>query len=144
MIDVDANRTAWVISCRGCRTRVSQRGIRAVLLADNQVHLFSTDLPPEGCMLMDGIYQTDNCACLIKDTGCRTCGNVLGYHISRPCAQCLSSPNNGHLWIFSSNAICSEERRSKSTDDIMIWGQLPRVEKSESHEMLDQYDQHCR
>lgn len=37
-------------------------------------------------------------------------GNVLGYHITQPCQQCMESCNNGHLWMFHTEAVTSEER----------------------------------
>lgn len=36
-------------------------------------------------------------------------GNVVGYHVEVPCLTCLQSCHNGHLWIFHSNAIETQE-----------------------------------
>lgn len=41
-------RCVSVLRCRFCRHVLSSRGMRAVLLADADVQLFSTDIPPAG------------------------------------------------------------------------------------------------
>lgn len=41
-------KSVCILHCRYCDTRLSARAMRAVLLADARVELFSTDLPPHG------------------------------------------------------------------------------------------------
>lgn len=41
-------------------------------------------------------------------------GNVVGYHVEVPCITCLQSCHNGHMWIFNSDAIATEEIVDKS------------------------------
>ncbi|CAF96827.1 unnamed protein product [Tetraodon nigroviridis] len=59
--------------------------MKAVLLADTEVELFSTDIPPNR-------------------------GNVVGYHVVAPCKPCLLSCNNGHFWMFNSDAVSTLNR----------------------------------
>lgn len=32
-------------------------------------------------------------------------GNIVGYHVIVPCCSCLLSCNNGHFWMFHSQAV---------------------------------------
>ncbi|CAG8486851.1 2462_t:CDS:2 [Dentiscutata heterogama] len=74
------------LNCTYCNSRVCVRGMKAMLLADTRVELYSTDVPPLS-------------------------GNVLGYHITQPCQQCMDACNNGHLWMFHTEEVTSEERQ---------------------------------
>ncbi|KAF8941789.1 Protein fam72a [Haplosporangium gracile] len=60
--------------------------------------------------LIDKDYTTSNCKCKIRDVACRVCGNVVGYHITQPCQQCLKAPNNGHFWMFHTEGVVGQER----------------------------------
>ncbi|KAF9178601.1 Protein fam72a, partial [Haplosporangium sp. Z 11] len=60
--------------------------------------------------LIDKDYTTSNCKCKIRDVACRVCGNVIGYHITQPCQQCLRAPNNGHFWMFHTDGVIGQER----------------------------------
>lgn len=46
-------------------------------------------------------------------------GNVLGYHITQPCQQCMEACNNGHLWMFHTEAVTSEERLDP--EGMFVW-----------------------
>lgn len=37
-------------------------------------------------------------------------GNVVGYHVVAPCKPCLLSCNNGHFWMFNSDAVSTLNR----------------------------------
>ena len=37
-------------------------------------------------------------------------GNVVGYTVVQPCRHCLESCNNGHFWMFNSNAVEGRDR----------------------------------
>ena len=37
-------------------------------------------------------------------------GGVVGYHVTLPCQSCLSSCNNGHLWMYNACDIIATER----------------------------------
>ncbi|KAF9144022.1 Protein fam72a [Linnemannia schmuckeri] len=84
--------------------------MKAMLLADTSVELYSTDHPPGSVQLIDKDYTTSNCKCKIRDVACRVCGNVIGYHITQPCQQCLKAPNNGHFWMFHTEGVVGQER----------------------------------
>lgn len=62
--------------------------------------------------LIDKDYTTSNCKCRIRDVACKVCGNVIGYHITQPCQQCLKAPNNGHFWMFHTDGVVGQERLS--------------------------------
>jgi len=40
-------KTVVKLECKYCERRICARGMRALLLADTKVELYSTDLPPE-------------------------------------------------------------------------------------------------
>ncbi|KAJ3088394.1 Protein fam72a [Quaeritorhiza haematococci] len=68
------------VSCRHCGTVVCKRGMKAILLADMNIELFSTDFPPR-VELVNEDYTTQNCFCSIRDAACLDCGSVIGYHV---------------------------------------------------------------
>ena len=37
-------------------------------------------------------------------------GNIVGYHVIVPCCSCLLSCNNGHFWMFHSQAVYGVNR----------------------------------
>ncbi|OWK08174.1 FAM72A, partial [Cervus elaphus hippelaphus] len=74
------DRRVSILCCKFCKQVLSSRGMKAVLLADTEIDLFSTDIPP-------------------------TNGNIVGYHVIVPCCSCLLSCNNGHFWMFHSQAV---------------------------------------
>ncbi|KAF9373661.1 Protein fam72a [Podila verticillata] len=98
------------MDCRYCSAVVCLRGMKAMLLADTSVELYSTDHPPGSVQLIDKDYTTSNCKCKIRDVACRVCGNVIGYHITQPCQQCLKAPNNGHFWMFHTEGVVGQDR----------------------------------
>lgn len=42
------DRCVSVLCCRFCQQVLSTRGMKAVLLADTDIDLYSTDIPPSG------------------------------------------------------------------------------------------------
>ncbi|KAG9073067.1 Protein fam72a [Linnemannia hyalina] len=104
------SKTVCRMDCRYCSAVVCLRGMKAMLLADTSVELYSTDHPPGSVQLIDKDYTTSNCKCKIRDVACRVCGNVIGYHITQPCQQCLKAPNNGHFWMFHTEGVVGQER----------------------------------
>ncbi|KAI9330575.1 FAM72 protein-domain-containing protein, partial [Zopfochytrium polystomum] len=98
------------IHCLHCSAVMCRRGMKAILLGNVKVELFSTDAPPTGVQLVFDDYTTRNCLCRIRDAACLACGNVVGYHVTQPCAHCLKSCNNGHFWMFLSEGITAMER----------------------------------
>lgn len=87
--------------------------MRAILLADVKVELYSTDIPPTSCALLHEDRQTQGCNCRIRDAACTGCGCVLGYHVSQPCERCLEARNNGHFWMFYAEGVVGTERRTR-------------------------------
>ncbi|KAI8622033.1 FAM72 protein-domain-containing protein [Chytriomyces sp. MP71] len=56
--------------CRHCDEVVCTRGMKAILLGDTRVELFSTDSPPCRVQLVENDYMTRNCQCRIRDVAC--------------------------------------------------------------------------
>ncbi|XP_015774614.1 PREDICTED: protein FAM72A-like [Acropora digitifera] len=113
------------LECKYCEKDICARGMRALLLADTNVELYSTDFPPENAIQLIGAdYSTENCECRIKDVACLGCGNVVGYHVTLPCKSCITSCNNGHFWMFHASAVIPAERLDQTGIQIMLWGSL--------------------
>ncbi|KAJ3243080.1 Protein fam72b [Chytriomyces hyalinus] len=104
--------------CRHCDEVVCTRGMKAILLGDTRVELFSTDSPPCRVQLVENDYMTRNCQCRIRDVACLQCGNVIGYHVTQPCEVCLDSCNNGHFWMFLSEGVKSKDRQHFTADQL--------------------------
>nr|XP_020653522.1 protein FAM72A isoform X2 [Pogona vitticeps] len=100
-----ADRCVSLLCCKFCQQVLSSRGMKAVLLADTETDLYSTDIPP-------------------------TSGNVVGYHVIAPCKPCLLSCNNGHFWMFHSQAVFGINRLDPSGANFLLWGNLPDLEES--------------
>ncbi|KAG0081973.1 Protein fam72a [Linnemannia elongata] len=98
------------LTCKSCLSDVCMRGMKAILLADSRIELYSTDRPPKGVQLVYDDYRTRNCKCRIRDVACLGCGNTLGYHVTQPCESCLEACNNGHFWMFHSDGVSCTER----------------------------------
>lgn len=120
--------------CKHCTTDLCMRGMKAILLGNTRVELFSTDTAPLGVQLVFQDYMTQNCACKIKDAACLGCGNVVGYHVTHPCESCLDACNNGkfelclflifigHFWMFHSDGVGSVDRITNGK--ILKWAEL--------------------
>ncbi|KAJ9082363.1 hypothetical protein DSO57_1005228 [Entomophthora muscae] len=134
-------KTVCKLYCNTCSTLVCNRGMKAMLLADTKVELFSTDSPPRLVQLVYNDYLTPNCLCRIRNVACLVCGNIVGYHITQPCAKCMDSCNNGHFWMFHTEGVFSEERQdpsgksyeclflNKVGSQTLIWACLAPAEK---------------
>ncbi|KAJ3186235.1 Protein fam72b [Gaertneriomyces sp. JEL0708] len=120
-------KIVYRLDCTHCLSVLCWRGMKAILLADMNVELFSTDIPPEGVQLINNDYQTRNCRCRIRDVACLTCGNPVGYHVTSACAPCLSACNNGHFWMFSVEEVKPSERYhcdAEGKKQLLIWSHL--------------------
>ncbi|KAI8816592.1 FAM72 protein-domain-containing protein [Fimicolochytrium jonesii] len=122
------SKRVCTLTCRHCTNEVCSRGMKAILLGDLRVELFSTDSPPSKVQLVELDYMTRNCRCRIRDVACLGCGNVIGYHVTQPCDRCLESCNNGHFWMFLSEGVTSTDRMDLSGTKHLVWAQLPVVE----------------
>ncbi|KAF0455692.1 pre-mRNA-splicing factor ATP-dependent RNA helicase [Gigaspora margarita] len=134
------------LNCTYCDSRVCVRGMKAMLLADTRVELYSTDVPPLSVQLVGEDYLTQNCHCKIRDVACLTCGNVLGYHITQPCQQCMDACNNGHLWMFHTEEVTSEERLDFNGNTVLLWTHLSKAEDDVAIVNVeeDEYENCCR
>ncbi|KAJ3389205.1 Protein fam72a [Lobulomyces angularis] len=147
------------LSCKYCGNGVCRRGMKAILLADMAVELFSTDMPPSGVSLVNEDYQTRKCFCRIRDVAClgwyefniliqilikivKYSGNVIGYHVTQPCQSCMDACNNGHFWMFHVDHVNSTERMNSSGTKTLLWANLTRADADV--EKVDCYDEMCR
>ncbi|TPX45747.1 hypothetical protein SeLEV6574_g03690 [Synchytrium endobioticum] len=113
------------ISCRSCTTPLCYRGMRALLLGNKRIELFSTDSQPVGVSLVCWPdYTTQNCQCKIRDNACIGCGSVVGYHVTTPCETCLEACHNGHYWMFHSEGVTYTERLTGSGKGPLRWANL--------------------
>ncbi|XP_066482001.1 protein FAM72A isoform X1 [Tiliqua scincoides] len=133
-----ADRCVSVLCCRFCQQVLSSRGMKAVLLADTETDLYSTDIPPTSTVdFIGNCYFTEICLCKLKNIACLKCGNVVGYHVIAPCKTCLLSCNNGHFWMFHSQAVFGINRLDSSGANLLLWGNLPDSEESAGEDTLD-------
>ncbi|KAJ3373421.1 Protein fam72a [Allomyces arbusculus] len=109
--------------CRHCTRTIGKRGMKAILLADTKVELYSTDAPLVGAIqLVHDEYMTENCQCKINDVACLGCGNCIGYSVVAPCTSCLTACNNGHFYMFHSDGVKAMERVRDGS--VFMWGSL--------------------
>lgn len=66
------NKIVYNLHCAYCETHICGRAMRAILLADTKVELYSTDIPPSRLRLLDDDRMTQGCNCRIRDTACQT------------------------------------------------------------------------
>lgn len=64
------NKIVYRLNCLYCKTHVCDRAMRAILLADTKIELYSTDIPPRSLKTMDEDRLTQGCNCRIRDTVC--------------------------------------------------------------------------
>ncbi|KAA1476801.1 hypothetical protein DENSPDRAFT_884588 [Dentipellis sp. KUC8613] len=118
----------WLLDCKNCRTFLTNRGMKAVLLLRPNVPLYSTDALPVNCSAhaatpvpvlpsrRPSAEPPRTCECLTQTLCCHGCGNGVGYMIVIPCARCTSSisatnrSTNGHRFVFHSSEIAASER----------------------------------
>ncbi|XP_052057042.1 protein FAM72A isoform X1 [Apodemus sylvaticus] len=132
------DRCVSILCCKFCKQVLSSRGMKAVLLADTDIDLYSTDIPPTNTVDFIGrCYFTGICKCKLKDIACLKCGNIVGYHVIVPCSSCLLSCNNGHFWMFHSQAVYGINRLDSTGVNFLLWGNLPETEECTDEEMLE-------
>lgn len=139
------HKVVYLLHCAYCSQRVCNRAMKAILLADTKIELYSTDIPPAELVLISEDRMTHGCHCRIRDTVCMGCGNVLGYHVSQPCERCLDAKNNGHFWMFYSETVQPSERPDPATGKALFWGSLsPMREYEEQLPGFHRYETYCR
>jgi hypothetical protein len=139
------NKIVYLLRCQFCMQKVCVRAMKAILLADTKIELYSTDIPPNKLIMLEDDRMTQGCHCRIRDTVCGCCGNILGYHVSQPCDRCLDAKNNGHFWMFYSETVMAWERPDPATGKALSWGALsPMRELDESFSEFRRYELFCR
>ncbi|XP_077934441.1 protein FAM72A isoform X2 [Halichoerus grypus] len=88
-------------------------------------------------------YFTEICKCKLKDIACLKCGNIVGYHVIVPCCSCLLSCNNGHFWMFHSQAVYDINRLDSTGVNFLLWGNLPEIEENTDEDTLDISAEEC-
>lgn len=68
--DLIRQKIVYKLNCTYCGYILSHRAMKAILLADTKIELFSTDLPPQALKLLDEDKSTSGCRCKIRDTVC--------------------------------------------------------------------------
>jgi hypothetical protein len=60
-------KTVCILYCKYCRSSLTNRGMRAILLGDTNVELYSTDLPPShACELVGEVILLDVSISLLR------------------------------------------------------------------------------
>ncbi|KAL6618544.1 hypothetical protein LY90DRAFT_455775 [Neocallimastix californiae] len=137
------SKSVCQLNCRYCQGILCRRGMKAILLADTRVELYSTDAAPIGVQLVANDYVTRNCLCQIRDVACLGCGNVVGYHVTQPCEVCMSACNNGHFWMFHNDSVKAKERMDSTGQKPLLWAQLS-LNNIDSNSYDDENDIICR
>ncbi|XP_037106904.1 protein FAM72A [Syngnathus acus] len=138
------NKCVAQVNCIFCDSVLCTRGMKSVLLADSEVQLFSTDIPPNRTVdFVASCYSTESCKCALRDIACLKCGNVVGYHVVAPCKPCLLSCNNGHLWMFNSDAVSTVNRLDASGLNLLLWRDLPELDDGENEEPESPSEEEC-
>ncbi|KAL1774875.1 FAM72A isoform X1 [Sigmodon hispidus] len=132
------DRCVSILCCKFCKQVLSSRGMKAVLLADTDIDLYSTDIPPTDTVDFIGrCYFTGICKCKVKNIACLKCMFMciassyyeVSYHVIVPCSSCLLSCNNGHFWMFHSQAVYGINRLDATGVNFLLWGNLPETEE---------------
>ncbi|XP_016830500.1 protein FAM72A isoform X2 [Cricetulus griseus] len=119
------DRCVSILCCKFCKQVLSCRGMKAVLLADTDIDLYSTDIPPTDTVDFIGrCYFTGICKCKLKDIACLKC-------------SCLLSCNNGHFWMFHSQAVYGINRLDSTGVNFLLWGNLPETEECTDEDVLE-------
>ncbi|KAI9190252.1 hypothetical protein H9P43_001685 [Blastocladiella emersonii ATCC 22665] len=136
-------KVVCMLNCKYCGTLVCHRGMKAILLADAGVELFSTDSPPATIAMFGDDYTTEKCQCRIRDVACLCCGNQVGYSVTQPCKACLSSSHNGHVYMLHMEHVQYAERLDVHTNGRPLsWATIPAAEKDDF--MSTRFEDTCR
>ncbi|KAM4700632.1 protein FAM72A [Discoglossus pictus] len=139
------NRCVSVLSCRFCEQVLSERGMKAVLLANTTQEMYSTDIPPTHAVdFVESCYYLETCRCKLKNIACLKCGNIVGYHVVAPCQPCLLSCNNGHFWMFPSKYVYSKHRLDSSGMRVLLWRDLPDTDEKQDESWSTYEEQYLR
>ncbi|KAL2770941.1 protein FAM72A isoform 2, partial [Daubentonia madagascariensis] len=87
--------------------------------------------------------RVPGCAVMGGETRSPDNGNIVGYHVIVPCTSCLLSCNNGHFWMFHSQAVYGINRLDSTGVNVLLWGNLPEIEESTDEDVLDISAEEC-
>lgn len=132
-LEVPRRKPVCELTCASCLNYLCSRAMKAVLLADNQVELYSTDQTPKNSSLIGEDFKNDKCNCQIRDVACNRCGNTIGYHVSQPCRRCMESCNNGHFYMFSTKDVNANERFDLK-GNLITWSPTNEYKEAELEE----------
>uniref|UniRef100_A0A2I3S6G1 Family with sequence similarity 72 member A n=1 Tax=Pan troglodytes TaxID=9598 RepID=A0A2I3S6G1_PANTR len=123
------DRCVSILCCKFCKQVLSSRGMKAVLLLSHlMVELHPHPIPKISAM---------------KHMKRLICGNIVGYHVIVPCSSCLLSCNNGHFWMFHSQAVYDINRLDSTGVNVLLWGNLPEIEESTDEDVLNISAEEC-
>lgn len=107
------SRTVYTVTCPYCTSCLSERAMRANLLpsptfelmlsASQITPIVQPSSPPRSSI---------SCECLVRDMGCGTCGNVVGYHVETVCTWCSRAGHNGHRYVFLPKSVFACESKN--------------------------------
>lgn len=103
------NEKIYSLSCKECNKTLVKYSLKSCLLTDYSINFYSTNVISNKISTVNGFYKAFTCKCRVTDVACINCGAIIGYHIMQPCVKCLSSKNNGHLWMFYENLVCATD-----------------------------------
>ncbi|KAG1184052.1 hypothetical protein G6F62_010497 [Rhizopus arrhizus] len=63
-------KPVYKLACKHCHTVVCARSMKAILLADTRIELYSTDTPSQSMYVLEKDYLTRSCHCRIRDVAC--------------------------------------------------------------------------
>jgi len=124
-LDDDSSRNAYTLSCKFCANVLTRRGMRARLVADARIHIWSTDEKP-AVKMVGSSYATTTCQCQLIDIACEKCDTVVGYHIagSEPCETCSRSNHNAHYHLLRTNQTIGVQNLNVEGNP-MRWADIP-------------------
>uniref|UniRef100_A0A8D2DZY1 Family with sequence similarity 72 member A n=1 Tax=Sciurus vulgaris TaxID=55149 RepID=A0A8D2DZY1_SCIVU len=128
----------WGGGCMQAALRVSQDRVSGSAVMGGE-----TCSPENAVDFIGRCYFTEICKCKLKDIACLKCGNIVGYHVIVPCSSCLLSCNNGHFWMFHSQAVYGINRLDSTGVNFLLWGNLPEIEESTDEDVLDISAEEC-
>ncbi|XP_028301724.1 protein FAM72B isoform X2 [Gouania willdenowi] len=109
------NKCVTQVNCVFCDSLLCTRGMKAVLLADTEVELFSTDIPPNRTVdFVASCYSTESCKCKLRDIACLKC-----------------------------DAVSTLNRLDATGVNLLLWGDLPELDDSENEDSESPSEEDC-
>ncbi|KAK9761026.1 hypothetical protein K7432_014397 [Basidiobolus ranarum] len=123
---LSADKKVLLLNCTHCQTLITDRAMKAMLVARPNVHLYSTDWEPINCITEEDEQERlrISCSCEVQRTACSCCGNIIGYYILRACGRCISQNANGHKWVFHLEDVEEVSRMNLLGNGYLYWDSL--------------------